>query len=255
MADQKLGLPVRSEADADERVQVKVVDSATPAQQMTVDADGNAHAEMHGNDPGGTDRVLRTSEQGAASVDGKYHASNNTIPSNAGKVLMQRNDTPVEAHQTLRQTGVPNVAGDVRAADVAIRHSDGEEISEANPIHVVMAENPGEEIVDFDTAAAVAAAATSNHDYLVTALKTLLVDRVIFAASSRGKVEVQVEDGPAAGTYTTVAVKFITSSKPEADVVFDRRLKVAAGVNIRVARTNRDNQAQDVYSTVVGIEV
>ncbi len=255
MSDQKLGQPVRTEADADERVQVKVVDGTTVAQKMTVDTDGNAHAEMHGNDPGATDRVLRTSEQGAISVDGKYNVTNNTIPSNAGKVLMQRNDTPVEAHQTLRQTGVPNAAGDVRSSDVAIHHADGEDISETNPLHVVMAENPGVEVVDFDTAAALAAAATSNHDYVVTALKTLLVDRVIFAASSRGKVEVQVEDGVAAGTYTTVAVKFITSSKPEADVVFDRRLKVAAGVNIRIARTNRDNQAQDVYSTVVGIEV
>ncbi len=32
-------------------------------------------------------------------------------------------------------------------------------------------------------------------------------------------------------------------------------ISVAAGVRVRVTRTNRENQAQDVYSSICGVEV
>ena len=96
MADYNSGLPIRSEADgADERVQVKVVDSTNPdTQQMTVDTDGNLHAEAHGNDPSGVDRVLRTSEEGHANVSGLYDVAQNTDPANIGLIAHSRSATP-----------------------------------------------------------------------------------------------------------------------------------------------------------------
>jgi len=53
MADIDSGLPVRSYQDADERVQVKVVDATTVAQQMEVDADGDAHVKAKLRDDAG----------------------------------------------------------------------------------------------------------------------------------------------------------------------------------------------------------
>lgn len=255
MADQKFGQPVRSEQDVDNRLLVKHVDFTNPAQGQEVDTDGNAHTEVHGNDPGGTDRVLRMSEQGSASVDGVYDASNNTDPSQVGLVGMVRNASPADSQQTHRLTGVANGAGDVRALDVAIRHPDGDPITITKPLAVEISESTGDEIVNYDTTSNVASDASDNHDYTVTALKTLLVDEILCSASGRAKYEVQVETGVGAGTFATRAVAFGTATGPTVALPFHGRLKVAAGVIIRVIRTNTDKQAQDVYSTIVGREV
>jgi len=59
MADQATALPIRTEDDIQERVQVKLVDYLNPGtglaadQQMSVDTDHNAHVEIHGNDEAG----------------------------------------------------------------------------------------------------------------------------------------------------------------------------------------------------------
>lgn len=183
MADQKLGLPVRTEADADERLQTKIVDATTVSQGMEVDANGDAHTRSK------------------------------------------------------------------------IVDESGNSFTDANPLPVYMAESSGTEVIDYDTAAAVAADATDNHDYTAGGAVGLLVDRIHASASSRSKLEVQVEDGVGAGTYTSVAVGFGSSSSPNVTIEFKKQLKVATGVILRLIRTNRDNQAQDLYSTVIGIEV
>lgn len=255
MSDIKKGLPVRTEEDADDRVQVKVADKTTVSQQLSVDTSGNAHVAVHGNDPTSTNRRLRVSEQGHVAVSGEYHASNNTDPSSVGLIGMVRNAVPADSQSTLRLTGIANGAGDVRSADVAIRHSNGEPISESNPLHVAEAESPGTEVVDPNEGVDVAAAGTSNHDYTVTAAKTLIVDEVSFGASARGSWDIQVETGVATGVYTSRAKRFTSVASPMGGVKFYKRLKVAAGVRIRVARTNTDNQAQSMYTTIVGVEV
>lgn len=253
MSDYKTGLPVRSEQDADERLQSKIVDFTTPSQGMEVDADGNAHAEMHGNDPGGTDRVVRTSEQGALTPDGVYHAANNTKPGNVGLVVAQRAATPGDADQIKRLTAI--TSGIVHALDVAVRDESGVPFSKSNPLPVELSEEAGgDEIHNYNTAAAVAAAGTNNHDYTVTALKTLEVKKVLAAASARSKAEVQVETGVATGVFQTRAVKFGSVATPNLDFDFEVPLVVAAGVRVRVIRTNLDNQAMDLYSTIIGRE-
>src|SRR5690606_13158800 len=111
-ADYNSGLPIRSEADgADDRVQTKIVDAQNPdTQQMKVDTDGNAHAEMHGNDPAGIDRVQRLSELGAVTPDGLYDASDNTKPGNIGLIANTRDVTPSDSTQTERLTSIQNAA-------------------------------------------------------------------------------------------------------------------------------------------------
>jgi len=231
---------------------VKVVDGATPAQRMTVDTDLNAHVEAHGNDPGGTDRVLRLSELGAVTPDGVYDAVNNTKPGNLGLIVATRNATPGDAQQGIRQTGIHN--GTVDAADVAIFDSTGAPFSMTNPLPVTNIENTGSKVDDYKNATAIAAAATDNHDYTVTALKTLQLTQIEATASGKARILVQIETGVATGIFTTKFSQFNSTATPNMTIELQEHIAVAAGVRVRVAMMNRDNQAEDLNSTICGHE-
>ena len=96
--------------------------------------------------------------------------------------------------------------------------------------------------------------ASVNHDYTVSAGKTFVGDQVWVTGSGKLKVEVQVETAASAGTFDTVFVGFNSTANPNVEIPTLKRLKVATGVIVRVEITNRDNQPQDVYSTLTGIE-
>lgn len=255
MADYNSSLPVRSEADVDERVQVKIVDATNPdTQQMEVDTDGNLHAEAHGNDPAGVDRVLRTSEQGHANVSGLYDGTNNTDPANIGIVAHVRDVAPADNQQTERLTSIENAAGDVRALDISLHDEDGEAYSFTNPLPVFQTESDGDEIVDYNTSTSVAANSSVNHDYTVSAARTFLGSMLSVSGSGKLKAELQLETVAGSSVYNTVAVKFNSTSDPNVDFELKKIIKQITGANVRVVITNRDNQPQDVYSTLLGIE-
>lgn len=258
MSDQAMGQPVRSEADGtDQRVQVKIVDKTSPGtQQMTVDTDSNAHVESHGNDPAGVDRVQILTEEGRSTTRGDYNVSTNTKPSSNAAILHSRQTTPTEVHQTLRPTGInSSVNTSVWAQDVAMRDEDGNPFTTANPLPVTSVDSEGTEVNAYNTASAVAAAAVSNHDYTVTALKTLKLSGVRATASARSKIEIQIESGVGTNTFATVAVSFNSVSDPDMWVPLPENVTVAAGVRVRVIRTNRDLLAMDLYSTIMGHEI
>ena len=122
-----------------------------------------------------------------------------------------------------------------------------------NPIYVKLTEQTqAGEVHDYDTAVDVAKDGTDNHDYTVSSGATLLLNRVLFSASGAMKVTVQV--GPV-GSLTTVAVGFTSSANPMDRIVFDPPVEITSGDIVRVARFNRDNQAMDVYSTIMGSEI
>ncbi len=255
MSDYNSSLPVRSQADgADERLHVKIRDSANPALGSTVDSDGNLHTEMHGNDPAGTDRVVRTSELGALTPDGVYNVTNNTKPGNVGIITHTRSASPGDTTQNKRPTSITG-ANNREAVDVAITDEDGNPFTPNNPLPVTWSDSEGTEINDYNTAAALAAAGTSNHDYTVTALKTLKLSQVVATGSGKMKIEVQVESGVATNSFATKFVAFNSTSAPNMMIDIKENITVAAGVRVRVIRTNRDNQAQDVYSTICGHEI
>lgn len=255
MADINSALPIRSEADgADQRVQVKVVDKTSPGtQQMTVDTDSNAHVESHGNDPAGVDRVMRLSELGAITPDGVYDAADNTIPGNVGLIASERNAAPDDTTQTQRLTAVTN---DIkRLLDVSIHDEDGAPFSASNPLPTTSVDSEGDEVNDYNTASAVAAAATNNHDYTVTAGQILKFTGVHTSASGRIKVVVSIETGVGTNVFTPKFVRFSTASELNEFIEIQEAIEVAAGVRVRVARTNRDLLAQDLYSTICGHEI
>lgn len=256
MADQNTGLPIRSEADGtDERVHVKIVDGTnSPAvNQVEVDSDNNLHVEIHGNDPGGVDRVVRTSELGALTPDGVYDVANNTVPGNTGLIASTRDAAPSDITQTQRLTSVTN--GTKRLLDVSIHDENGAPFSATNPLPVTSVDSEGTEINDYNTGAAVAAAATSNHDYTVTALTTLKLSQVWASASGKMKIEIQIETGVATDVFNTRFVGFNSTANTNIEVPIKENITVAAGVRVRVIRTNKDNQAQDLYSTISGHEI
>jgi len=258
MSDKKFGQPIRTEADGtDSRVHTKIVDFTSPAgvdKQAEV-SEKLVHVRAFGQDPANTKVQLKLSEQGHVNPQGDYDASTNTVPASSGLVAHDRTATPGLSHQNKRITGVTNST--VHALDVAIRDEDGTPYSLANPLPVQqVGATEGDEINNYDTSVDVASDAADNHDYTVTALKTLILKSVSCSTSGRARFEVQIETAPSSGTFTTREVKFGTASNPNAEFDFSHApISVPAGAIVRVIRTNTDNQAQDVYSTIKGIEV
>ena len=258
MADYNSGLPVRSEADGtDERLQTKIVDATSPdTQQMEVDTDGNAHVEMHGNRADdNADVVLSLSEEGKPNGRGDYEADDNSEPNSSGLVAGIRSSNNNRTDQTEHITSIEDSGGTVRALDISLHDEAGEAYSATNPLPVSFEESEGDEVCDYQTSSAVVKDASVNHDYTVTAAKTLLSQGAWVSGSGKLKVEVQKETAAASGVYNTIFVAFNSTSNPNIDIKMDKICgKQVASANIRIKITNRDNQAQDLYSTLYGVE-
>lgn len=243
-------LPVRTEADVDQRLQIKIVDKTTVTQQAIVDTDSNLHIENHGNDPAGVDRVQRMSEQGHAAVDGVYNGTTNTDPSQVGLIAHNRAATPADSDQTQRVTAVTQ--GTVRALDIALHDGSGADFTYANPLPVYLAEDPGLEIQDYnETATSVAVAGNDTHVYAVPVGKVLKLDQILCSCAVRAKFVIEIsQDGT---TYSTVATRWNSAADPQADTDLRRIVSVPAGGKVRVTRYNRDLTASAMYSTIVGV--
>ena len=138
------------------------------------------------------------------------------------------------------------------AANLAVA---GADVTIANPVPVFISQdNPGIEINDYNSAVAVAAGATSNHDYTVSATKTLLLTQITAAASGKMKIEVQIETGAATGVFTSKFVQFNSTAEPNIGISLRAPITVATGVRVRIIRTNTDLLAQNLYSTISGQE-
>jgi len=124
--------------------------------------------------------------------------------------------------------------------------------AETNPLFVYQVNTvvSGNEVHDYDTASAVAADATSNHDYAV-ANTTFLLKSIIVAGS--GNIKFEVIDDPA-GTPATIAVGFLTGRQGDTkQIFFDPAFECTT--TLRVQRTNRQGAATDLYSTIIGSDV
>ena len=124
-----------------------------------------------------------------------------------------------------------------------------------NPIFVQVVSDviTSTEVHSYDTSSAVAADTADNHDYTVVGT-TFLLKSVIAAFSGGGKVEIQT--GPVA-TLVTRAVAFVSKEGGHVQLNFDPPIEVpvTSTGTVRVIRTNRQGQAQDVYSTIIGNDI
>ena len=139
------------------------------------------------------------------------------------------------------------------AANLAVS---GANVSPTNPVPVTISSAViGTSINNYNTASAIAAGASSNHDYTITALKTFQGKKIWASASGLMKIEVQVSpDGLA---FSTLWVGFNSTATPNISVDLDEMVFLESGVGskIRVIRTNLDKKAMDLYSTISGTEV
>ena len=257
--DYDSGLPIRSEADGtDERVQTKIVDATDPDNlQMEVDSDNNAHVEIHGNDEANVDRVVATNEKGNVALDGDYDVAVNTNPSSTGIIAHDRDATHDRTKSNQRVTAIPG-EGDSICLDVSLHDEAGQNYDANNPLPVTFEESEGDEKHEFTETEDVVADATTVHSYSVADGRTFLLYKVLAAGSGKMKVLLEIGDGAAAEVFATKAVTFNSTATPLADIGFDRIPIKVVGTSdtttVRVTLTNRDNQAQDLHSTFVGIE-
>jgi hypothetical protein len=192
--------------------------------------------------------TLTTGQQSAIQLD-----------SSARVVISPLTNTSVVKSQLQDNAGnglTSAAAGGTRPLDVALRDSAGNLYSAANPMPVQLsAGEAGTEVHNYNTAASLAAAATSNHDYTVTATKTFKASKFWAAASGKLKIEVQVSLN---GTvFTTKFVGFNSTSEPNIAIDLNQFTLSDTGTGsiVRVIRTNLDKAAMDVYSTISGVEV
>ncbi len=138
------------------------------------------------------------------------------------------------------------------AANLAIG---GANVTASNPVPVVIEDSVGDAVNDYKDASSIAAAASDNHDYVVTALKTLHLNQIEGSASGKAKMVVQVETALASGIFTTRWAMFNSTADTNMQLSIKNPIQVAAGVRVRIIMSNLDKQAQDLYSTISGYEV
>ena len=179
MADIDGDLYVRSNGDADDKLQSKIVDFTTPTQGMEVDADGDAHVKAKLRD-----------DSGAA-------------------------------------FGV-----------------------EANPVFTVVGEDPSPIVHDYDKASAIASDASSAHTFSPS--NSTRVYGLELSASGYCKYEV------AFGTTASEVETYVFFTEPSSrskSVKFEKPISIAGGTeSMVITKTNLDNKAQDLYSTINGQE-
>lgn len=136
-----------------------------------------------------------------------------------------------------------------------IYDSTGTAFSTSNPLPVTIADAAGTHINDYKDASSIAAAASDNHDYTVTAGKTLHLTQIESSGSGKAKMVLSIETGVATGVFTTKFAQFNSTATPNMSIHLDETILVAAGVRVRVTMTNRDLLSQDLYSTISGNEI
>lgn len=208
-----------------------------------------------------TDKVDASGSSNVAVVDGGGSLTVDAVDLDIRNLVFATDKVDV--------SGSTGLVATVSATDLDIRDlthvSDSVKIGDGSDFLAINADGsinvsisdstPGTPVNDYKAASAIAAAASDNHDYTVTALKTLTLNQIEGAASGKAKMVVQVETAVASGVFTTRFTKFNSTANPNMEVSLSNPISVAAGVRVRVVMTNLDNQAQDLYSTISGFEL
>ena len=286
MSDYNSSLPIRTENNGD--AAVKIVDGTLTTQVLTVNADGSVNITDNGSSltvdatnldirdlAFATDKV----DVSGSSVDVSatdldirdlVFATDKVDVSGSTVEVTQGTDPWVVAATDLDIRDLSHTQDSVKIGDgtdflaveadgsvtVRLKDASGNPFTGTNPLPVtITVDQAGDEINDYNTAASVAAAGTSNHDYTVSGGKTLLLTSVNAAASGKCKIEVQIESAAGSGIFATKFVQFNSTASPNMVIELKAPIAVVSGAKVRVIRTNKDNQSQDLYSTISGQEI
>lgn len=290
MSDFNSSLPIRTQTNGD--AVVEICDGSTVSQKLTVNTDGSINTRTFdgsGNTINSTSNALNTYTNGSVSfgsvsggtagtsselVGGIYNSTPPTLTNGQQAALQLGSDgslltngsahtQPVSGTVTANQGTSPWVENITQVGGSSI--SLGQKTS-ANSFPVVIASDqstipvyvagaPGTAIADYKDASAIAAGASDNHDYTVTAGKTLHLQRIESSGSGKAKMDLKIETGVSTGTFNTYGSQFNSTATPNMPFEISAPVSVAAGVRVRVTMTNRDLLAQDLYSTIMGYEI
>jgi hypothetical protein len=187
----------------------------------------------------------------AVNADGSI---NTTIVGSSGTITVdgtvELGATTLAALESITVTATDLDIRDLSHTQDSIKLGDGTDLLAINAdgsINVVVSDGTvGTSVIDYNTSASVAAGGTSTHTY--TATSTFFLRQIEAAASGKMKIEVQINGA-------TKFVQFNSTANPNMSIQIDNPLQITTGQTITVIRTNKDNQPQDVYSTVVGYTV
>jgi hypothetical protein len=250
MADYDSSLPIRTEAAGD--VDVFISDATTPSQKLKVNADGSIDTNLA---TGAKVIVTDGTDDVEVNADGSLNAVVTATDLDIRDLEFATDS--VTAHQggswTVEATATDLDIRDLSAAQdsVAAHLFDeaGVAFSASNPLPVIMSsDNEGDEICSFNTTSSVAANASTNHDYTVTTGKTLLIEQAWVSGSGKCKAELLVN-----GVLKFVG--FNSTANANIEIPVKRLLKGLTTEVVRITVTNLDKQAQDLYSTLSGLEL
>ena len=245
MSDYNSSLPVRTETAGD--VIAKIADKTTPSQQLAVGSDGSINV----TDNGGSLTVDGTVELGTTTLAALESITvQNTGGASAVNIQDGGNSITVDGSVTVSATDLDIRNLSAAQDNVAIRDAGGDElaINTDGSINVVVSNDvSGTEICNPGLSASVGTNTTVNHDYTVTAAKVFSGEQVIASGSGKIKVEVFVN-------AVSKIVAFNSTANPTVIIPLLRLVKATSGQVVRIAVTNKDNQQQDLYSTLMGEE-
>jgi len=243
MADYDSSLPIRTENAGD--VDIFLSDSVTPSQKLKVNADGSI--DTNTTLPAGT-KVEIT--DGTDDLDINADGSINAVVT-ATDLDIRDLDFAQDSVDVSGSTNVGVVATDldIRDLDAAqdsvsahLKDEDGNAYSSSNPLPVEFFESQAESF-DYSTGTAIAKNATHTHTYAAPA--NFKLKDVYVSGSGKMRAELRIDGN-------VVAVGFNSTANPQVSWRFQKGLN-ASSVNVAVVIENLDNQAQNLYSTIVGI--
>lgn len=242
MSDYSSSLPIRTEAAGD--VDVHISDSVTPSQKLKVNADGSI--DTNTTLPAGTKvQITDGTDDLAINADGSINAVVSATDLDIRDLAFATDKVDVSGSSvTVSATDLD--IRDLNAATDSVKahlnDAAGNPFSSSNPLPVEFFESQNE-IFNFSQGTAIAKNATHTHTYSAPA--DFKLKDVYVSGSGKLRAELRID-------AVVVAVGFNSTANPQVQWRFQKGLN-ASSVDVVVVIENLDNQPQNLYSTIVGI--
>lgn len=258
MSATQQSLPVKTLTNGD--VVVEIADGTTPSQKLSVDSSGRITTKL---DDGAGNAITSQTNGAQRALDVGIDVAGVQIDPRQIRALTLADVVTANqglANATPWNENIAQIAGAVPSATNALPTqiaTAGAFVSNANPLPVsITSALAGTAINKYNTTASVAAGASTNHDYAVTAAKTFYGKK--FFASSAGMIRVDVQTSPDGSVFTTFWTGFTSTAVPCLQIDLDQ-LSIAdsgTGAKVRMILTNFETtSSEDLFSTISGTEI
>jgi hypothetical protein len=246
--------------DLDIRDLSSAQDSVEVLQASHDNLNANANIQVGNADVANGNPVPISDAGGSITIDGSVTVSATDLDIRdlafaTDSVDVSGSDVTVSNTVTVQATDldIRDLSATSDSVSAHLKDEAGNAFSNSNPLPVALVDVEGTEVNNYDMGAAIASGATSNHDY--TASGAFKLRSIWASASGKMKIEVQIETASGSNTFNTAFVGFNSTANPNIELPIKDAISVVSGAKVRVIRTNNDNQAQDLYSTISGFLV